>query len=137
VSAAASSNGAELFGRALAILRLSRGFSRIQLAQAARVTPGNLSDYERGRSKPHQATVDRLLAAMGLPPEAIDRAQTFARYPLGKDGTLPPDVRLPESDVSRKAALKLAQEVGKAFAHVTLAFLELRAGGWQETRDGE
>jgi hypothetical protein len=31
--------------------------------------------------------------------------------------------------VSRNAALKLAQEVGKAFAHVTLAFLELRAGG--------
>jgi hypothetical protein len=33
--------------------------------------------------------------------------------------------------LSRTAALKLAQEVGKAFAHVTLAFLELKAGGWE------
>jgi hypothetical protein len=44
----------------------------------------------------------------------------------GEDvGTLPPDVRTPErapeADRSRAAALKLAQEVGKAFAHVTLA----------------
>jgi hypothetical protein len=56
-------------------------------------------------------------------------------YPLGKDGTLLPEVRAPERapayDRSRAAALKLAQEVGRAFAHVTLAFLELKAGGWR------
>ena len=56
-------------------------------------------------------------------------------YPLGKDGTLPPEVRAPkrapETDRSRVAALKLAQEVGKAFAHLTLAFMELKAGGWR------
>jgi hypothetical protein len=34
--------------------------------------------------------------------------------------------------MSRRAALKMAQEVGKAFAHVTLAFLALQAGGWEE-----
>jgi hypothetical protein len=55
---------------------------------------------------------------------------------MGKDGTLPPNERR-YGALSRTAALKLAQEVGKAFAHVTLAFLELRAGGWQEGRDEE
>jgi hypothetical protein len=33
---------------------------------------------------------------MGLPPEAIERAKTFAKYPLARDGILPPDVRAPE-----------------------------------------
>lgn len=51
---------------------------------------------------------------------------------MGRDGTLPPDERGSGPAASRQAALKLAQEVGKAFAHVTLAFLELRAGGWEE-----
>jgi transcriptional regulator with XRE-family HTH domain len=138
-SSSSPDGGAAVQGRALAVLRLSRGFTRLQLAQAARVTPSNLSSYERGLSVPQQATLDRLLDAMGLPPEAIERAKTFAVYPLGQDGTLPPDVRAPqrpqESDVSRAAALKLAQEVGKAFAHVTLAFLELKAGGWRLPRD--
>jgi transcriptional regulator with XRE-family HTH domain len=134
-ASSSSPDGAAVQGRALAVLRLSRGFTRLQLAQAARVTPSNLSSYERGLSVPQQATLDRLLDAMGLPPESIEHAKTFAVYPLGKDGTLPPDVRAPErapeTDRSRAAALKLAQEVGKAFAHVTLAFLELKAGGWR------
>jgi len=99
------------------------------------VTPSNLSSYERGLSVPQQATLDRLLDAMGLPPEAIERAKTFAVDPLGKDGTLPPDVRAPERapelDRSRAAALKLAQDVGKACAHVALVVMELRAGGWR------
>jgi hypothetical protein len=63
------------------------------------------------------------------------RRQSLGESRLGKDGTLLPDVRAPErapeSDVSRAAALKLAQEVGKAFAHVTLALMDLKAGGWR------
>ena len=134
-ASSSSPDSAAVLGRALAVLRLSRGLTRLQLAQAARVTPSNLSSYERGLSAPQQATLDRLLDAMGLPPEAIERAKTFAVYPLGKDGILPPDARAPErapeTERSRAAALKLAQEVGKAFAHVTLAILELKAGGWR------
>jgi transcriptional regulator with XRE-family HTH domain len=130
------SNGNALQGRALAILRLSRGMSRTELCRAARVSPSNLSEYERGVTWPREENLARMLNALDLPPEAIERAKHFAQYPMGKDGTLPPNVRH-DPDVSRKAALKLAQEVGKAFAHVTLAFLELKAGGWQERRDGE
>src|ERR1700730_12427199 len=115
-----------LFGQALAILRVSRGLSRKQLAQAARVTPPALCQYERGQQTPREETLSRILEALGLPLEAIDRAQDFARQPLGEDGTLPPD-ELPA--MTRQTALRLAQEVGKAFAHVTLAFLEVKAGG--------
>jgi len=132
----AKSNGNMLQGRALAILRLSRGMSRQELCRAARVSPSNLSEYERGVTWPREENLTRMLNALDLPPEAIERAKHFAQYPMGRDGTLPPDVRLPESNVSRTAALKLAQEVGKAFAHVTLAFLELKAGGWEEGRHG-
>ena len=74
--------------------------------------------------------LSRLHDALDLPAEAIERAKEFAQYPLGKDGTLPPDSR----PMPRQAAVRLAQEVGKAFAHVTLAFLELQAGGWPRDR---
>jgi hypothetical protein len=80
-------------------------------------TPVTIPRSEEGRD---------LLDAPDLPPEAIAWAKEFAQYPLGKDGTLPPQ------RAARAAASgsRLAQEVGKAFAHVTLAFLELQAGGW-------
>jgi transcriptional regulator with XRE-family HTH domain len=131
----AKSNGNALQGRALAILRLSRGMSRPELCRAARVSPGNLSEYERGVARPREENLTRLLDALNVSPEALERAKEFAQYPMGKDGTLPPDERR-YGALSRTAALKLAQEVGKAFAHVTLAFLELKAGGWEEGRHG-
>jgi transcriptional regulator with XRE-family HTH domain len=122
-----SSNGAVLFGQALTILRVSRGMSRIQLAEAAGVSPVGISQYERGQHKPREETLSRILEALDLPPEAIDRAQDFARHPVS-DGTLPPDDR----GEQRKAALRLAQECGRAVAHCCLAFMELQAGGWEE-----
>jgi transcriptional regulator with XRE-family HTH domain len=122
-----SSNGAVLFGQALTILRVSRGLSRIQLAEAAGVSPVGISHWERGQHKPREETLSRILEALDLPPEAIDRAQDFARHPAS-DGTLPPDDR----GEQRKAALRLAQECGRAVAHCCLAFMELQAGGWEE-----
>jgi transcriptional regulator with XRE-family HTH domain len=127
-----SSNGAVLLGQALTILRVSRGMNRGELGGLASVTPSQLSHYERGLSRPREETLDRILEALNLPLEAIGRAQEFAQHPLGRDGTLPPDERASGPAMSRRAALKMAQEVGKAFAHVTLAFLELQAGGWRE-----
>jgi transcriptional regulator with XRE-family HTH domain len=124
-----SSNGAVLFGQALTILRVSRGMNRMQLAEAAGVSPVGIGQYERGQHKPRAETLSRILEALDLPPEAIDRAQDFARQPLGEDGTLPPDDHREEQ---RKAALRLAQEVGRAVAHCCLAFMELQAGGWEE-----
>jgi transcriptional regulator with XRE-family HTH domain len=127
------SNGSVLEGRALAILRLARGMSRPELCRAARVSQGNLSEYERGVARPRDENLTRLLDALDFSPAVLERAQEFVQYPLGKDGSLPPD----ERPMSRRAAVRLAQEVGKAVAHLTVAYLELRAGGWGEGRDGE
>jgi transcriptional regulator with XRE-family HTH domain len=135
--AATSRNGAEVYGRALALLRISRGMSRNELASAAGIGASNLSNYERGLTRPRQETLERILEALKLPAAALERAQDFAQYPMGRDGSLPPDEHASGPATSRRAALKLAQEVGKAFAHVTLAFLELQAGGWEEERHGE
>jgi transcriptional regulator with XRE-family HTH domain len=123
-----SSNGAVLLGQALAILRISRGMNRGELGRLASVTASQLSTYERGHCRPREETLSRILAALDLPPEAINRAQDFARQPLGEDGTLPPDDR----GEQRKAALRLAQECGRAVAHCCLAFMELQAGGWEQ-----
>jgi hypothetical protein len=58
-----------------------------------------------------------------------DRAAASAS---DEDGTLPPDTRTPQpqAGMSRQAALRLAQEAGKAVAHCCLAFMEIQAGGW-------
>jgi hypothetical protein len=36
-----------------------------------------------------------------------------------------------DSAAARRAAVELAQEVGRSVAHVALAFMELQAGGWR------
>jgi transcriptional regulator with XRE-family HTH domain len=128
-----SSNGVVLLGQALNILRVSRGMNRGELSRLASVTASQLSHYERGLARPREETLSRILGALDLPPEAIDRAQDFARQPLGADGTLPPD----ERGEQRKAALRLAQECGRAVAHCVLAFMEVQAGGWGEASHGE
>ncbi|HVT19668.1 MAG TPA: hypothetical protein VHQ90_26225 [Thermoanaerobaculia bacterium] len=79
------------------------------------------------QSRPREGALNRILEALDLPLEAIDRAQEFARHPVS-DGTLPPDDRAEQ----RKAALRLAHECGRAVAHCCLAFIELQAGGWEE-----
>jgi hypothetical protein len=81
----------------------------------------------RGVARRSPRALSRILEALDLPPEAINLAQEFARRPVS-DGTLPPDDRAEQ----RKAALRLAQECGRAVAHCCLAFMELQAGGWQE-----
>jgi|HubBroStandDraft_3_1064219.scaffolds.fasta_scaffold43179_3 transcriptional regulator with XRE-family HTH domain len=123
------SNGAVLFGKALTILRVSRGMSRTELAEAAEVGLPSLSQYERGYCRPKEPTLERILDALNLPPYAIDRAEQFARHPV-EEGTLPIDDRAKQ----RQAAIGLAQECGRAVAHCCLAFMELQAGGWG---DGE
>ena len=117
-----------------AILRVSRGMSRAELAEAAEVLPISITNYKRGRNRPREDTLDRIMEALSLPLDAVDRAEEFARHPAAvSDGTLPPDDR----GEQRKAALRLAQECGRAVAHCCLAFMELQAGGWGEASDGD
>jgi transcriptional regulator with XRE-family HTH domain len=87
------------------------------------VTTGNLCLYEQGRHMPRYDTLRRILAAMEVPFSALHRAEKF----IGDPSTTRPEAR-----AARRAAVRLAQEAGKAVAHACLVFLELQAGGWQE-----
>jgi transcriptional regulator with XRE-family HTH domain len=117
----------------LAILRLRReaGMTTRQLSAASGLPVAALGRYEQGHSLPRVETLRRIVAAMGLTMMDLYRAQQSAGECAEKieDGTLPPDTRTPPP-TAHKAALRLAQECGKAVAHCCLAFLELQAGGW-------
>jgi transcriptional regulator with XRE-family HTH domain len=124
-------------GLAILMLRWASGMSCGAVAEASGVTRSNLSVFETGKREPKVDTLRRLVAAMGYTMADLWRAHELARElagpesrePASGDGTLPPDNRWPPEE-ARKAALQLAQECGKAVAHVALAFMELQAGGW-------
>jgi transcriptional regulator with XRE-family HTH domain len=125
------------WGLALVVLRRARGLSCTAVATAAEVTPSNLSRYENGRGIPRFGTLRHILAALDVSPDSFFRSLSHVKLAIAgealdaeeadaEDGTLPPDER-PEEN--RANALRLAQEVGKAFAHLTLTLLDLRASG--------
>ena len=64
-------------GTALALLRIVRGWSQEELAKAAGLRSGTISDYERGKMIPGLTTAKKLLAAEGYSWEAVDIAQAF------------------------------------------------------------
>jgi transcriptional regulator with XRE-family HTH domain len=57
----------------LTFLRSGQGWSQARLGRAAGVSPNLINDYEGGRKTLHRARLEHLLAAMGLPPEAVER----------------------------------------------------------------
>jgi transcriptional regulator with XRE-family HTH domain len=133
----ASEQEMKAWGLALVVLRRARGLSCTAVASAAAITHSNLSRYENGRGMPRYGTLRRLLKALDVSPDAFFRSLSHVKLAIAgdgldaevadaEDGTLPPDER-PEED--RTLALRLAQEVGKPFAHLTLTFLELRSSG--------
>jgi transcriptional regulator with XRE-family HTH domain len=69
---------------ALAVLRVVRGWTQEDLADASGVRASALSDYERGRKTPEFKTLQRVIGAMGYPLSAVDRAQSFV-YSLRAD----------------------------------------------------
>ena len=123
---------AKALGIALMVLRRSRGLNLFQLSQACGATRSSLSRYETGKQLPRLDTLRPIMKAIGLPTATLYEMQRLVEELTqgrdeGDDGALPP-ARRPL--VPRKDALRLAQEAGKAVAHVVLAFMELQAGGW-------
>lgn len=94
-----------------------------------------LNRYEQGQSLPRTESLRRVVEAMGATMLDLYRAQQGASDNGGRieDGTLPPDTRTPPPTPPHEAAVRLAQECGKAVAHCALAFMELQAGGWHNT----
>jgi transcriptional regulator with XRE-family HTH domain len=134
VSRCKNPEDARLIGLALRRLRWNACLTLQQLSAASGSTASNLSRYEQGHQMPRVDTLHRIVAGLDLTMADLYRAQESAAcLPGGEvgegDGTLPPDARAPQ--ITRQAALRLAQEAGKAVAHCCLAFMELQAGGWE------
>jgi transcriptional regulator with XRE-family HTH domain len=72
-----------VLGRALAMLRVSRGLSQRQLAELVGTSAGVLCRYETGRSTPSFPAVYRVLRAMGCSLRTLESAQQFVRDPTG------------------------------------------------------
>ena len=72
---------------ALAVLRVVRGWTQEDLAEASGVRASSLSDYERGKKTPEFNTLRRMLSAMGYPLAVVERAQNFV-YSLRAESLL-------------------------------------------------
>ncbi|HLX08920.1 MAG TPA: helix-turn-helix transcriptional regulator [Thermoanaerobaculia bacterium] len=132
-----NSDEAQTVGLAILRLRRGAGMTLRQLAAAAEpCSVASLTRYEQGRSLPRVAILRRIVAAMGGTMGDLYRAQQAAGEYGGKveDGTLPPDTRttppptIAATTSHHQAAVRLAQECGKAVAHCCLAFMDLQAG---------
>ena len=129
---------AEIVGRALLAARRASGMTLRQLAAESGITLTSICRYEHGELQPRARNLRRVVEALGLTMADFYRAQRQAEE-QGQDGTLPPDARTLPAETppgTHKAALRLAQECGKAVAHCCLAFIELQAGGWDRTPMG-
>lgn len=122
---------AKSIGLALMVLRRHRGVTLKALAEACGSTRSNLSLYEAGRTMPRHDTLARIIKALDVPMAAFWRAQVLIDEATGVREPEPPPA-LVGAPPDRPTALRLAQEIGKAVAHVTLSMLELGAGGWEE-----
>ena len=61
----------ELTGAQVKALRTHRGLTQAQLAEAAEMTPDEVSRIERGTREPRFATIERLAAALDAPPRKL------------------------------------------------------------------
>jgi transcriptional regulator with XRE-family HTH domain len=144
----ASPMGEREVGRALAILRVVRGWNQDDLARASGVRPSQISDYERCRKVPELVTLRRMVEAMGFPLSAIDytrlyidtlTAGSFALIPSPPSAVLQsptPFSRISEESVSWEID-QAASECGRAatrFARIALYLLGGRSrNGSKET----
>jgi transcriptional regulator with XRE-family HTH domain len=136
-------------GLALLMLRSNCGMTQRAICEASGVTRSNLSRYESCRAMPRLDTLRRIVAAMGSTMEDLYRAQVVreefteggaARREVAHLGgaSAEPRPRHRAPRPGHAAAVRLAQECGKAVAHCCLAFMELQAGGWRQgERDGQ
>jgi transcriptional regulator with XRE-family HTH domain len=124
----------------LAILRIIRGRSQSELAEAAGVTNSAISDYERGKVDPQTQTLQKLLRALGLPLSALDQTQAFIlliRSQMTAGGAPSPgEASLPFSDAAalspeeravRREIAEVASEAGRFASRFTHLILELMA----------
>jgi transcriptional regulator with XRE-family HTH domain len=121
---------AKLLGKALAALRVARGMTQRQVAELAGLNPQRICKAERGQFYPRHSSIKRILAGMGVTFAALHRAQELVADPMGEVAE-PMDAPDFTPEEAHQAALRLAQEAGKAVAHCCLSFMEMGARGWR------
>jgi transcriptional regulator with XRE-family HTH domain len=101
-----------------------------QVAELAGLTPQRICKAERGYCYPRHSHLKRMLAGMGVTYAALHRAQELVVDPTGEvaEPIDAPDFTPAEA---HQAAVRLAQEAGKAVAHCCLSFMEMGARGWR------
>jgi transcriptional regulator with XRE-family HTH domain len=126
---------AKLMGKALAALRVSRGMTQRQVAELSGLNPQRICKAERGQFYPRHSSIKRILAGMGVTFAALHRAQELVADPMGEDAE-PMDAPDFTPEEAHQAAVRLAQEAGKAVAHCCLSFMEMGARGWRLSSGG-
>lgn len=107
-------------GHVLKLLRFVRGWEQRQLARAAKVRGHWVGEYESGR-RPEPEELRRLIAAMGFPPDAVERAQRFL---AGLHETAPPQAAAEPAAPDPSLELELEQfeaEMAAAAARLSRA----------------
>jgi transcriptional regulator with XRE-family HTH domain len=107
-----ASREARILGRALALLRISRGVSQRKAAKLAGTSGSLLSKWEHGAA-PSFTSVQNLLRGLGLSWAALERAQHWSRERTPRTGG-PPPAALPTPPVPDLA--ELAERLGKTVA---------------------
>jgi transcriptional regulator with XRE-family HTH domain len=64
-------------GQALVILRVIRKWTRLELAAALAIPEATLANWERGKSRPRIAILERIGESMGFPPAMLGRTLAF------------------------------------------------------------
>jgi transcriptional regulator with XRE-family HTH domain len=123
---------AKLLGKALATLRVSRGITQRQVAELSGIDQQRICKAERGVFYPRHSNLKRILAGMGVTFAALHRAQELVQDLMGEGADPMMDAPAYTPEEAHQAAVRLAQEAGKAVAHCCLAFMELQAGGWPQ-----
>jgi transcriptional regulator with XRE-family HTH domain len=118
--------GKTALGQALVVLRVIRGWTRQQLADAIGAPEGTLTTWERGGARPRIAMLERLVDAMGFPPMALGRALGFVESArIARDWQLAGADRalaVQAAGIAAKAAQSLEE-----FTRATIMFLSSAA----------
>ncbi len=107
-------------GLALSFMREALELEQTEMAGVLGVTPGTVSDYERGQSTKTREEVERLVAKVGVSPQAVDvvfEAITAVRRDGGLD---PPLLPIPISRAARAALVRTQAKATREVKEVLL-----------------
>jgi transcriptional regulator with XRE-family HTH domain len=110
-TASTATKEAMILGRALAVLRVSRGLTQKEVARSAGIRQVVLSKWETGRCMPSFASVQQVVRRLGLSLVALDRALQLVRDPMGRE-----QLPLALSQALEPDLAQLPEMIGKAVA---------------------